>query len=166
MKEITLLLLGLFCYCLSANGQELSDKQKFTISGYIKDAVTGEELLYANVFEPQSNLGATSNLYGFYSMTLPAGEYELQFSYIGYKPATQKINLQENFSFNIELQPESAVLAEVVVEGEAPDAAIEDVGMSRISLEVEQLKKMPTLLGEPDVIKAIQIGFSYIFEEF
>jgi len=132
------------------------ETDKFTISGYIKDANSGEELLYANVLAQENQVGVTTNLYGFYSLTLPKGNYQLVFSYLGYQPITKTIELHANRDLNVELLPESAVLDEVIVSSKKEDAAVTDVAMSRIELDVEQLKKMPALLGEPDVIKMIQ----------
>jgi hypothetical protein len=131
-------------------------KDRFTISGYIKDASTGEELLYANVLEPASGLGATTNLYGFYSISLPAGNYQLRYSYLGYQSLSKEVDLTQNLTLNIDLLPESAVLQEVVVTDKVADAAVRETGMSRIDLPIDDIKKLPALLGEPDVIKTIQ----------
>jgi len=130
--------------------------EQFTISGYIKDAQTGEELLYANVLAKENQTGTTTNLYGFYSLTLPKGNYQLVFSYLGYNSLTRSVNLTEDMDLNVELLPESAVLDEVIVSSKKEDEAVTDVAMSRIDLDVEQIKKMPALLGEPDIIKTIQ----------
>lgn len=131
-------------------------QNEVTVSGYIKDAQTGEELLYANVLVEEIATGATTNLYGFYSLTLPKGTYNLIFSYIGYHPLVKELQLTKNLDLNIELMPESAVLDEVVVSSKKEDASVKEVTMSRIKLDVEQIKKMPALLGEPDVIKIVQ----------
>ena len=116
----------------------------------------GEELIYANVHQRDFDYGATSNIYGFYSITLPPGQHTLEFSYLGYEPLTKTVQLFANQELNIELQPESAQLEEVVVKGEAENEAIESVKMSRIDLPIAQIKKMPALFGEPDLIKTIQ----------
>ncbi|HMQ49696.1 MAG TPA: TonB-dependent receptor [Saprospiraceae bacterium] len=139
--------------------QEITDPkaEKFTVSGYIKDKFSGEELLYANVFEPTTKAGATTNLYGFYSLTLPAGTYVLQFSYLGYETLGKSIELKGNLSLNVELLSESALLSEVVVTDEAEDQAIKTITMSKLEVPVEEVKKLPSLLGEPDVIKTIQM---------
>ena len=130
--------------------------ERFTLSGYIKDAGTGEELIYANVHQKDFSYGATSNIYGFYSITLPPGQHTLEFSYLGYEPLIKTVQLFSNQELNIELQPESAQLEEIVVKGEAENESIESVKMSRIDLPIAQIKKMPALFGEPDLIKTIQ----------
>ncbi len=146
------------CMFLSLNtfAQSPTLVEKYTISGYIKDQHTGEELIYATVHNKLLNVGTTTNAYGFYSLTLPAGTHRLEFSYLGFETIVKNVELDKDLAFNVELSPGSAVLEEIIVTGEAEENAIESVNMSRIGLEVEQLKKLPALLGEPDLVKTIQ----------
>ncbi|HMQ00845.1 MAG TPA: TonB-dependent receptor, partial [Cyclobacteriaceae bacterium] len=132
-------------------------QQRVTLSGYIKDAANGEELIGATVYLPAQAKGTVSNAYGFYSLTLTAGAYQVQVSYLGYK--TQNINLvlTKNEALNIELAPESLRMQEVVIREEAPDANVVDLKMSRNQLDVQTIKKLPSLLGEADIIKTIQL---------
>ncbi len=130
--------------------------ETFTVSGYVKDGQTGEELLYAQISDYASNGGTTTNLYGFYSITLEKGIKRLEFSYVGYQSLVKEINLNKDIELNIYLEPASATLKEVVVSGESENASVEDLSISRIEVDVEQVKKLPALLGEPDVIKTIQ----------
>lgn len=157
MKAIYLAaaMLVLSCHAWSQQNHPI-EKDQVTISGYIKDAANGEELLYVNVYAQEVKMGTTTNLYGFYSITLPKGTHTLSFSYLGYQTNKKTIDLKGNFEMNVELQPESETLDEVVVVGEAENEAVESVVMSRIDVEIEQVKKLPSLLGEPDVIKTIQ----------
>ena len=157
MKTIYLFLAMLMAPALVwSQPEDQSAKQQFTVSGYIKDVASGEELLYANVFAKESDLGTTTNLYGFYSLTLPEGTHTLSFSYVGFETTTQKIELNADLELNIELKSESETLQEVVVTGAAENEAVENVVMSRINVEIDQVKKLPALMGEPDVIKTIQ----------
>lgn len=134
-----------------------ANAQKYTISGYIEDAESGEKLMAANVFDLKSGQGAVSNTYGFFSLTLPADTVLLQVSYIGYE--TQELafvldkNIQQNFTIS------SAVsLQEVeVVANRAGEAIQDQTQMSRVDIPIEQIKKMPALLGEVDVLKTIQL---------
>ncbi len=153
-----LLALGLLpaLFCLAAAQPATPPEERFTISGYVKDASTGEELLYANVLEKNTQSGATTNLYGFYSLTLPPGVYELAFSYLGYQQSVQTVKLAGNLQLNVELQPESAILQEIVVTDKVKNERVQEVGMSRIDVPIEEVKKLPALLGEPDLIKTIQ----------
>lgn len=156
MQQLKLLLLLCLCSIFSQlQGQ--ANEEKVTISGYIKNAETGEELLYASVLSLEEVSGATTNLYGFYSLSLPKGTHTLQFSYLGFETLEKIVNLQENLEFNIELLPSGVALKEVVVEGRAADQAVKETAMSRIEMDIEQIKKMPALLGEPDIIKSIQL---------
>ncbi len=138
------------------DAQTAAQVEKVTLSGYIRDIGSGEELIYANIYVGAAGIGATSNLYGFYSITLPKGNYELSFSYIGYESLVQSVDLQANQTLNVELSAEGTILDEVVVKSKKEDEAVSDIRMSRQELNIEQLKKMPALLGEPDIIKTIQ----------
>lgn len=94
-------------------------QQKYTISGYVKDASNGEALIGATIYVKELSDGATSNEYGFYSITLPAGSYTVQSSYIGYTTQSTTVELSRNINFNVELAPEADQLEEVVITGEA-----------------------------------------------
>ncbi|MCO6493012.1 MAG: TonB-dependent receptor, partial [Phaeodactylibacter sp.] len=131
--------------------------QKHTISGYIRDAGSGEPLISANVYDSRSGSGAVTNTYGFYSLTLPADSVSLSFSYIGYDAVRRELYLDKDISLNIGL--EGAVqLEEVVVSSTKSGARIEErTQMSQIDVPVAQIKRVPALLGEVDVLKALQL---------
>ncbi len=149
------LCLGLLMLCfISSKAQEVQNT--FTLSGYIKDAGTGEELLYANVFEKKQNLGSTSNIYGFYSLTLPEGTYEIEFSYLGYQTLFKTVTLDRDVELNVELLPNAQQLTEVIVSDKQEDHSVSEVGMSRLDIPLEEIKKLPALFGEPDLAKTIQ----------
>jgi len=134
----------------------LSAQQKFTISGYMSDAETGEKLIGANIFEKNSLQGNVSNTYGFYSLTLPAGPADIEVSYIGFANQTMEFDLDRdttiNFNFSSSLELET-----VVVEADKLYRIEEDAQMSRMEIPIEQIKKIPALLGENDVMKALQL---------
>lgn len=132
-------------------------QNKFTINGYIKDSGNGEELIGVNVYIPVLKAGTTTNAYGFYSLTAPQGQYEIQVSYIGYQVQTFTVDLNQNISKNIEMQSEATVMEEVVIEEKAIDANVVDVQMSKNTVNMTQLRKLPALLGEVDIIKNIQM---------
>lgn len=131
--------------------------QEHTISGYIRDAENGEELIGVSVFVPEFGKGVVSNAYGFYSLTLPAGNYAIEYDFVGYEQKVHDVQLTKNISVNVELKPDPLQIQEVVVQGERPDDNITDVNISRNSIDVKQLKKLPALFGEPDILKAIQL---------
>ncbi|MEL6657611.1 MAG: carboxypeptidase-like regulatory domain-containing protein [Bacteroidota bacterium] len=130
--------------------------QQFTISGYLEDGSTGEKLIAANVFDARSGAGAVTNTYGFFSLTLPADSVELSFSYIGYQTHSESFLLTENRTLNVTLSP-YVELATVEVTAERSERIEQQTQMSRVEVPVEQIKRIPALLGEVDVLKALQL---------
>lgn len=136
------------CFCVFA--------QKATISGYVEDASTGEKLIGANVYVSLLKKGTTTNVYGFYSLTLDTGNVEFAVSYVGYAPHKQKIDLQSDIFQNIALT-ESNVLKEVVISAESTEKIHEKTQMSSITLPIKQIEKLPSFMGERDILKTIQL---------
>ena len=132
-------------------------QSKHTISGYLKDVKNGEALIGVTVYKKNSQLGTASNVYGFYSLTLPAGIDTIVFSFVGFKTIQQPIDLNSDQTISLELSEEVAEIAEVVVTGEREDANIKNMEMSVAKLDIKQIQKMPALLGEVDIIKSIQL---------
>ncbi len=147
-----LLLFCLVCFVSITNAQE-----KFTISGYIKDAKNGEALIGVTVYKKNSQIGTTTNSYGFYSLTLPKGLDTVMISYVGYKTVITPVNLTSNQTISLEIAEEGKELEEVVVSSEKEDKNIKSMEMSVAKLDIKQIQKMPALLGEVDVIKSIQL---------
>ncbi|GLR15556.1 TonB-dependent receptor [Portibacter lacus] len=134
----------------------LSAQEKYTISGYIRDASTGEELISANLFETTNGVGTVSNLYGFYSITLPKDSVYLNFSYIGYQSQSIGIYLDKDVTLNINLG-ESVELETVEIVATNAQKIEEKTEMSVIDVPIAQIKKIPALLGEVDVLKTLQL---------
>ncbi len=135
---------------------QISFAQSYTISGYVFDAESGESLISATIYLPDEGEGTVSNIYGFYSLTHKAGPKTLDFSYIGYETKSVVLDLQQDTSFNIYLGS-SVTLDEVEIIAERDADAPTNVQMSQVNVSVAQIKKTPMLLGEVDVIKAIQL---------
>lgn len=132
-----------------------SAQQKFTISGTVEDAATGEKLIGASIYNGKTLQGTVTNVYGFYSFTLPADSVQLVFKYLGYKPQVISMNLQKNETMNIKLtQSTELQTVEIVAEN---DRIEEQSQMSTIEIPVSQIKNIPALLGEVDVLKALQL---------
>ena len=129
--------------------------QKVTISGYIKDQANGEELIGATVSIEELKVGASTNVYGFYSITVVPGIYTVSVSYIGYINKKEKINLTKNLSYNIELNPSTTDIQEVVVSAEAANKNVTSTEMSTTKLDIKEVKSLPVLFGEQDVIKTL-----------
>ena len=146
----------LFSWCLLSVFCVVGSAQDYTISGYLKDAETGEELLYASVAVPTTSLGVSTNEYGFYSLSLDPGKYTLGVSYIGFTELVKEVDLTaSNQKIDFELQEEGAQIEEVVVTAEAEDGNVKDLQMSVEKLDMSTIQKLPTLLGETDVIRSI-----------
>ncbi len=152
MKNLFPLLFFLSFFFCSQN----SFAQKYTINGYVQDADSGEKLLGVNIFDIKSKSGATTNTYGFYSLTLPKDSVYIAFSYVGYQTKYIGIYLDKDITLNIDLG--SAVdLEEVVVVAEELERIEENTRMSTVTVPIETIKKIPALLGEVDVLKALQL---------
>ena len=131
--------------------------QKYTISGYVKDFSSNEDLIGANVVIKELKVGTVSNKFGFYSITVPKGNYTVEFSFISFKTITKSINLDKNQKINIQLQVDSYMTDEVVVSGERTDANIKSKEMSVIKMPIKRIKELPALMGEVDILKSIQL---------
>ncbi|MBN2728040.1 MAG: TonB-dependent receptor [Bacteroidales bacterium] len=131
--------------------------QKYTISGYVKDNESGESLIGSTVYDKVSLQGTTTNTYGFYSLTLNAGVYDITFSFVGYQDSVVKVNLNKNTSINISLPLKAITTKEVVITGERPDENIQSTDMGSFKMPVEKIKTIPVLFGEVDVLKTIQL---------
>ena len=130
---------------------------KVNVSGYVTDASTGEALIGANVAILETGAGTISNTYGFYSLTLEPGFYTIIFSYVGYVTETRPLRLGEDLTINVELSESLQELEEVTVVAEADNANITRVETGSTQLPIQSIRRIPALLGEVDVIKAIQL---------
>lgn len=157
VKYIAAILALFFSFeILMAEGGDDS-KIRHTLSGHIRDAETGEDLIGATIFVKELKTGTTTNVYGFYSLSLVPGEYTFQFSYIGYQTTELTLNLIKDISKNIELEMSNQELEEVVITSEALNENVTRTEMSSIQMDVKTIRKIPSLMGEVDVIKAIQL---------
>lgn len=134
----------------------LSAQKQYTISGYIEDAQSGEKLISANVFDSHSGAGAVTNTYGFYSLTLPSDSVDLSVSYIGYQNHNQTLYLDANHSLNFKLSS-FAELKTVVVTADHAERIEQKTQMGQMEIPIDQIKRLPALLGEVDVLKALQL---------
>ena len=149
MKKITLLLFS-FLLLFAVNAQE-----KFTISGYVTAAESGEELIGATVAVKSIGTGVSANVYGFYSLTLPQGTYSVTYSFIGYDEKVKTIELNSNQKIDIELSEAANEIDEVVIEAEGAEQNIKSIEMSVNKIDAKDIKKIPALLGEADVVKSV-----------
>ncbi len=141
-----------FLFCSSAEAQE-----KRTLSGYVKDSKTGETLIGATIIAVEKQAGATTNAYGFYSLTLPAGRYVFRVSFLGYSTKTDTIELKADLRRDYELSEENLQLSEVEISDRREDENVKSVEMSVMKMDIKTMVKMPALLGEVDLVRNLQL---------
>jgi hypothetical protein len=132
-------------------------QDKVTLNGYIKDGDNGEELIGVTIYIPQLKAGTVTNDYGFYALTVPKGKYEVQYSFIGYRQETREIDLSADVSLNLELLMVAEQMQEIVIEDKQLDENVASVQMSKNTVNMTQVRKLPALFGEVDIIKNIQM---------
>ena len=130
-------------------------QEKFTISGVITDEASNETLIGVTIAIPDLGTGVVTNEYGFYSITLPKGAYNIAISYIGFNKINTTLDLQKDMNLNFALKEEAEQLQEVVVTENVEKLDIKTPQMSVNALEVKTIKKMPVVLGEADILKSI-----------
>ncbi|MCY7292411.1 MAG: TonB-dependent receptor, partial [Ferruginibacter sp.] len=134
-----------------------SSAQKFTISGYVKDAASDETIIAANISVIGKSSSIISNQYGFYSITLAKGIYQITTSHVGYRSNSFKIDLSADTSINISLNSGTALSEEVVIYSTKRENNVKGAQMGKITLPIEQIKSVPAFLGEVDLLKVIQL---------
>jgi len=132
-------------------------QKKYTVSGHVTDAATGEEQIGATIYISELKTGTVTNSYGFYSITIPSGIYHLRFSFVGYQSVEKEINLTANSMLNIELKTVETNLDEVVIKGDADDANVRSSSMGVVKMDVKKINKIPILFGEQDVLKTLTL---------
>ncbi len=131
--------------------------QKFTLSGFVRDAETGEELIGANIYFNEILKGTVSNQYGFYSFTSIEAKYTLVVSYLGYEQYSALIELNQDIRLNISLSPSGLTTGEVVVKAERSDKNVQSTEIGTILLPIKTIESLPVLFGEVDILKTIQL---------
>ncbi|MDY0348853.1 MAG: TonB-dependent receptor [Tenuifilaceae bacterium] len=128
-----------------------------TINGYVSDVSNGETLIGATVSVKELGIGVTSNAYGYYALTLPMGHYTLTYSFVGYAPFEKKVDLKKNTTISVELSEKTALIEEVVIVSQRPNANVTKAEMSVVQLDIKTIRRMPSLMGEVDIIKSLQL---------
>jgi len=140
-------------------------QQKSSISGYLTDAKSGEALIGAKVYIPSLKVGAETNTYGFYSLTVEKGTYTIEFRFTGLDTYSKVFDLSQDVSFNYEMGTTEKQLEEVVISAKKGEN-INSTKIGQIELDVEKIKTLPAFMGEVDIIKTIQLlpGVSSVSE--
>jgi len=134
-----------------------SAQEKFTLNGYIKDSLTGETLIGANITAKEEGRGTTSNQYGFFSITLEKRNYTLMISYVGYELKLFEVNFDKNKTANILLTSVKSNLNDVTVTGKRRESNIKGTQMGKIDLNINTIKALPSFMGEVDILKSLQL---------
>ncbi len=134
-----------------------AEERKFTVSGHITDNSSGEDLIGATIYVRELKTGTSANVYGFYSITLPQGEYHLVYSFVGFALREATVTLDKDTKLDMQLEGDSKELGEVVVTAERKDMNVSKAEMSTTRLSMLAIQRIPVLMGETDIIKAIQL---------
>ena len=132
-------------------------QNQFTLSGSIYESEGQETLIGANIIFPKVNTGATTNEYGFYSITLPEGTYNVKVSYLGYYSISKIIILNKNLTQNFSLEANTDTLDEIVLKTDAEGVNIKTAQMSVNTLNAKTIKQIPVVFGEADLVKTITL---------
>ncbi|MEM1339212.1 MAG: TonB-dependent receptor [Bacteroidota bacterium] len=143
-------LLGLLLLFSSSYSQK-----KYTVSGTVREASSNETLIGVTVAIPELKTGTSTNEYGFYSLTLPEGEYNLVISYLGFQDIRRQVNLNADIRVDFEMAEKAEQLDEVIVSEDVERMDIRKPQMSVNTLSVQTIKKIPLVLGEADVIRSL-----------
>jgi len=146
-----LLFISILCF------NNIKAQEKYTISGTITDILSNETLIGVNVIVPELNTGTTTNEYGFYSITLSEGSYNIIISYLGFSTISESINLSENKISNYQLSEATETLDEVIITQDVEKLDIKKPQMSVNTLSINTIKQMPVVLGEVDVVKSLTL---------
>lgn len=128
-----------------------------TLSGYVRDASNGEELIGVNIVVTDLKAGTSTNVYGYYSISLPRGSYLVEYQYIGYQGLQKKVELKADVRLDVELKESATTLQEVEVSSEKLDENVSSVEMSVVKLDAKEIQKVPQLLGETDIIRTLTL---------
>ena len=134
-----------------------AQEKNVSLNGYIKDAANGELLIGATVSVKGTSTGAVANNYGYYVLNLPPGTYDIIVQFLGYAPQEYSLEIKSNVKKDFELQMDGLGLEEVVVSSDREESKVKTAEISVERLSVDQIKKLPQLLGEVDVIRTIQL---------
>ncbi|MFD1769051.1 TonB-dependent receptor [Sphingobacterium suaedae] len=131
--------------------------QQVILSGVVRDASSGETLIGAVVSVQNGELATSTNTYGFYSLTVPGGRHSVVLSYVGYQTLVQDMDVTSNQRVNFELKPLDNRIDEVVVSAKRKDGNVRDAQMGALNFSMEEIKNIPVLFGEKDLLKTIQL---------
>src|SRR5690554_3815021 len=154
MNSIVMRIIFLVFTLISLTGFSQS---KATLSGYLKDAQTGEGLIGATIYVDEIKSGTTTNVYGYYAISLPAGSYSVTFNYLGYVALSQVVILDNDKVVNIEMQPDQKLLQAVEITAERANQNVTSMDIGVEKMDAKMIKNIPQFMGEVDIIRSIQL---------
>ncbi len=128
----------------------------YTISGYVTELKSSETLIGASIVDIKSGKGTVTNPYGYYSLTLPEGEVSIRYSYVGFSAESREFKLTKDTVISVSLSTDTE-LKELTVIGHHTELGVKGTQMSSIEIPIAQIKSIPSLFGETDVLKALQL---------
>ncbi|MCT4664083.1 MAG: TonB-dependent receptor [Flavobacteriales bacterium] len=155
MKQKALVYISLIISMIFAT-QSLA-QSKITLSGYVKDKSSSEELIGANIVIKEIGKGISTNAYGYYAIDLKPGNYTIEVSFIGYDTYTEKIDLSSSKTRNFSLSESANIIGEVEVTDEKENANVKNAEIGTVKISAKVLKKVPVVLGEQDLIKSLTL---------
>lgn len=156
LRYILCLLLYLFVLHCVAQNKPTQGAKKFTLSGTVKDAGSGEAAIGALINAGGTGMGGATNLYGFYSLTLPEGKYLIEVSLIGYKTDSVQVELTSDRVLNFELHEQTIETATVEIQADRSRNTL-STEIGKIGLDMDQVKKLPVFMGEIDILKTLTL---------
>ena len=132
-------------------------QEKYTISGYVKDSTSNENIIGATVSYKQFTKSVLTNQYGFFSITVNAGRYKISVSHIGYETFTEEIEMHQNMTVNFKLLPRVIQSKEIVIKADKSTSNIKAAQMGKFDLNMTMIKNVPALAGEVDPLKVLQL---------
>src|SRR5690606_29608696 len=130
-------------------------QNRYTLSGTIIDSATNETLIGVSISVKEANINTMTNEYGSYSISVPEGTYTIEASYLGYTLFSEKVSVNGNLRKNIAMQSSETMIETIEITGSSKAVNIRKAEMSVNKLSVEEIKKMPVVLGEVDILKSI-----------
>ena len=135
----------------------LNAQTRYTLSGYVRDSLSRETLIGATIQAKETGRSVSTNQYGFYSLTLPEGEYTLLVSFVGYSPFEKKISLHADLELNLPVLSKSSLSQEIIISARRKDANVTNAQMGQIDLIMNRMRSVPVIFGELDPLKTLQL---------
>jgi hypothetical protein len=154
MSRNSLILFILFCF---SGSRIWGQAEKYTLSGYVKEAATGEAIVGATVVIKDLRKGTNTNQYGFYSITVEKGRHPLSVTYLGFEEFRDTLDLNADRRLNVSMSVKAIEKEAVVITGEKGDHNVKSTEMGTVRLSMDEIKSLPAFLGEVDILKTIQL---------